>query len=464
MKLLEKVFYTSFQRFEKINRGRVITTIGNDTAQLGGSANILVQLITSAVTTLGAFLYLAAIAFWATAVTVLVIAAIATLYTIVTRRTQIYFEEARDTQNVFMSLLNGIIDGFKELSLQYNKKKEYKKEIGENVDEFRAKSSTAFIKFVNAFLIGESLLIIVLGSVGYGIPRLFPEITPVTLMGFIMVLLYLIGPVNGILNAIPTITQLRVSWNRIQGFIKDIPANMDPKDIEALDHSNPGSVEYIKAKGLMFTYDARNDSERFVVGPMDFEAQKGQIVFVIGGNGSGKTTLAKILTGLYLPDEGSIKIDGKEINSNQLGEYYSAVFGDYHLFERLYNVDVTGREAEIQEYLELLRLDEKVVLEDDRFSTLDLSGGQRKRLALLQCYLEDRPIYLFDEVAADQDPGFRKFFYRELLKRMKEKGKIVIAITHDDHYFDVADKIVKMDMGKIDVLEEGEKQRLSVTS
>ncbi len=463
MNLLEKIFYTSYQRFEKIQRGRVFATLNNDTGQISGSANILVQLVTSSVTTVGAFLYLATIAFWATAITLLVVSVIATLYSVVTRRTQIYFEEARDTQNVYMGLLNGMIDGFKELSLQYNKKKEYKKEISENCDEFRKKSSTALIKFLNAFLIGESLLIIVLGSVGYGIPRLFPEITPVTLMAFIMVLLYLIGPINAMLNSIPAIVRLRVSWNRIQGFIKDVPANMDPKEIEALDHSNPVSVEHVKAKGLMFTYDAQNESEKFTVGSMDFEAQKGEIVFIIGGNGSGKTTVAKLLTGLYLPDEGSIEVDGKVMSNYQLGEYYSVVFGDYHLFERLYNVDLSGKEQEIERYLKLLRLEEKVSLQDDSFSTIELSGGQRKRLALLQCYLEDRPIYLFDEIAADQDPGFRKFFYRELLQKMKERGKIVIAITHDDHYFDVADKIVKMDMGKVELLEEGEKYKASVT-
>jgi ABC-type siderophore export system fused ATPase/permease subunit len=125
------------------------------------------------------------------------------------------------------------------------------------------------------------------------------------------------------------------------------------------------------------------------------------------------------------------------------------------LFEKLYDVEFTGKEQEVKQYLEMLRLQEKVNIENNAFTTIELSGGQRKRLALLRCYLEDRPIYLFDEVAADQDPEFRKFFYRNLLLKMKEKGKTVIAITHDDHYFDVADRVVKMDMGKIDKIGEG---------
>jgi len=453
--LLDKVFYTSYQKFEKIDRGRVFATLNNDTAQIAGSAGILVQLVTSVITTIAAFLYLATIAFWATLLTIVLVAVIATVYSLVTSRTQKFFEEARETQNTFMGQLNGLIDGFKELSLQYNKKMEYRKELSDNVDEFRQKQSTALIKFINAFLVGESLLIIVLGSVGFGIPRLFPSVTAMTLMGFVMVLLYLIGPINGILNSVPAIAQLKVAWGRVSSFIKDIPANMDPKEIDALDHTKPGTVNRIEARGLSYTYEAENESERFSVGPLDFEANKGEIVFIIGGNGSGKTTLVKLLTGLYLPQEGTIKIDGQETNNYQLGEYFSVVFGDYHLFQKLYNVDLTGKEEEIQAYLQLLRLEDKVSLQGNAFSTIGLSGGQRKRLALLQCYLEDCPIYLFDEIAADQDPEFRKFFYRELLPKMKEKGKIVIAVTHDDHYFDVADKVIKMDMGKIDILEEG---------
>ncbi len=451
MKLVQKIFNTSYQKFEKIERGRVLTTLNDDTNQISNAANLLVMLITSIITIIGAFIYLAAIAFWATAVTLLVVFAVAAIYYVVTQKTNVLFEQARDTQNVFMGLLNGLLDGFKELSMHYNKRMEYQKDVGDCVDEFRSRLRLALIKFVNAFLIGESLLIIILGSVGFGIPRLFPEISRFTIMGFIMVLLYLIGPFNALLRSIPQMMQMRVSWIRVKQFSKDIPANIDPSAIAPPDEEVK-QIERIKAEGVMFEYKSETEIERFTVGPLDFEANKGEIIFIIGGNGSGKTTLAKLLTGLYLPEKGLIKINKQKKASYQLGEYFSVVFSDYHLFEKLYNVDLTGREEEIRKYLKLLRLEQKVVLEDNAFSTVDLSGGQRKRLALLQCYLEGHPIYLFDEVAADQDPEFRKFFYRNLLQRMKEEGKIVIAITHDDHYFDVADRIIKMDMGKIETV------------
>ena len=453
MRLIEKVFLTSYQRFERLDRGRVYATINDDTGQISNSANLVVQLVTSIITTVGAFLYLATIAFWATAITILVVGAIAVLYGIVSQKAEQYFEEARDTRNVFMGLLNGMLDGFKELSLQVNKKREYRDDLAVSCDEFRVKIVKAVVKFINAFLVGESLLVIVLGAVGFAIPRLFPDISTFTLMSFIMILLYLIGPINGILNTVPQIMQMKVSWNRVKGFEADIPANMDPEVLET-EQGRPGEVNCIKVEGVVYEYETEDsDAEGFKVGPIDFEANKGEITFIIGGNGSGKTTLAKLLTGLYKPKEGAVSIEGSSIKDGRIGEYFSTVFAGFHLFQKMYNVDADGGNQAVTRNLEMLSLADKVSVTGNKFSTIDLSGGQRKRLALLQCYLEDSPIYLFDEIAADQDPEFRKFFYRDLLIRMKNEGKIVIAITHDDHYFDVADKIIKMDMGKIEKVD-----------
>ncbi len=460
MKLIDRIFNTSYQRYEKLESGRVIATLNNDTTLLGGTANIFVTILSSIITTVGAFVYLAAIAFWTTLVTVAVIIAIATIYYFVTQKATGLFNIARNTQNEYLGLLNGLNDGFKELSIHSAKKVSYRGDVEGVTQQFRNNSSHAVVKYVNAFMVGESMLIVLLGAVAFAIPVLIPHITTTTLMSFIMVLLYLIGPVTGILNAIPAMAQMKIAWERVQGLLKDIPANTQAIEKPKLP-SEVGEVESISAKGVFFEYEAEEESEKFAVGPLDFEAKKGEVVFIVGGNGSGKTTLAKLLTGLYIPAKGSITINGSEITNGQVGEYFSVVFGDYHLFEKLYDVDLAGKEQELDQYLEMLRLKAKVNVENNAFTTLELSGGQRKRLALLRCYLEDRPIYLFDEVAADQDPEFRKFFYRTLLVKMKEKGKTVIAITHDDHYFDVADRVVKMDMGKIDLVEEG--VRLVVT-
>ncbi|MEL6867265.1 MAG: peptide ABC transporter, partial [Bacteroidota bacterium] len=141
-------------------------------------------------------------------------------------------------------------------------------------------------------------------------------------------------------------------------------------------------------------------------------------------------------------------IDEKEIDQSQIGEYFGTIFNPIHLFEKLYGVDTSANMELIKEYLDVFHLSDKVHIKDGHYSTLRLSQGQRKRLALLQCMLEDRPIFMFDEWTADQDPGYRKFFYDTLIPRMKQEGKMIIAITHDDQYFHHADKVLKLDMGQ----------------
>lgn len=449
IQLIEKIFSTSYQKFEKIDRGRIYTTLNDDINTVGESTSTFMMLITSIITACGAFLFLSFIAFWATLLTIFLIVALGTIYGFVAQRTNKYFEQARDERSVLMRLINGMIDGFKELSIHRSTRLAYKADAAASAANYRNKLTIADTRFVNAFLVGESLLVVLLGVVAFGMPELFPEIKFYTLMSFVIILLYLIGPINGILSSGPSLMQFRVALGRIRGFIKEIPANLDMNEPAKPLVAN---LESIKMKGVKFRYKNDEDSNHyFEVGPIDLEARKGEILFIIGGNGSGKTTLAKLLTGLYSPDEGSILVNNKAVDSSHLSEYYSIVFSPSYLFEKLYNTDTSNKAEAINKYLRVLNLEEKVEIKDNRYSTIDLSGGQRKRLALLQCYLEDSPVYLFDEWAADQDPDYRNFFYRTLLPEMKKQGKIIIAITHDDNYFDVADRILKMKQGKIEI-------------
>ncbi|MEU0542042.1 ATP-binding cassette domain-containing protein [Nocardia sp. NPDC005978] len=194
------------------------------------------------------------------------------------------------------------------------------------------------------------------------------------------------------------------------------------------------------------------NGDGFKLGPIDLVFEPGQISFVVGGNGSGKSTLAKLITGLYVPRIGTMTLNGERIDHENV-EWYrqnaSAIFTDFHLFEDYLGFDRPGIDAEVQHYLEELQIAHKVTVKDGKLSTIDLSQGQRKRLALLTALLEDRAIYLFDEWAADQDPKFREVFYTEILADLKARGKTVIVITHDDRYFHLADQIVKLDFGKV---------------
>jgi cyclic peptide transporter len=471
--LIHKLFTTKYQRFEKMEEGRIFTTLNDDTGVLAGTAGMIVLLLTNIVTAVSGFIYMTTISVSSTLVVVGVTIGLIFYYRFVAKSGRRFMEAARDAQNVYLSLLNGTLKGYKELSIHRRKKYEFKQDVIKSSEINANRNIMAGLKFLNANLIGDLFTIIVLGILSIVISRVVTGVNIVTLISFVMVLLYLLGPIRIILSGLPTITRLRVSWGRVKGFVRDldargsqesvkefiknldIPGEKDPIPLEGLDY-HPEPIGHLKVQGLMFAYKSESGEEGFSIGPVDFELNKGETLFLIGGNGSGKTTVAKLITGLYLSDKGSIKIDDQEVEVNQLGEYFSTIYSGFHLFKKIYGVDTSDKEADIQKYLQLLNLDQKVQVKDNEYSTLDMSGGQRKRLALFQCLMEDRPIYLFDEVAADQDPEFRRFFYRELLPYMKQAGKLVIAITHDDHYFDVADKVIKLDMGKVDLECKGE--------
>ncbi|NLU93283.1 cyclic peptide export ABC transporter [Chitinophaga sp. Ak27] len=447
--MVGKILSSSYEKFEKIENGRVLATINGDIYVIGNIAYMAISLATSIITVIGAFLYLSAIAFWATMVTAILVCVISTIYYFFSKSTRPLFEEARDAGNVLMDFMTDLINGYKEISLNRRKKLEFREDISDCSEGLRAKIMKAETNFIYAFLVGELLLILLLGTSAFGLPLLFPAIKFPVIMSFIMILLYLIGPINGILRSIPEIMQFKIAWDRIEVFLGELPSDLSID--EPMPLTVAGMPDSFQADGIRFLYDT-GSAQPFGVGPVSFELNKGEILFITGGNGSGKSTLAKMLTGLYKPSAGVIRINNQVIPALELGEYFSVVFSPVHLFKKLYSVTIDGKEEEIFRYLEELDLSHKVSIRNMTFDTLELSNGQLKRLALLQCYLEDKPIYLFDEWAADQDPEYRKFFYRTLLPKMKMQNKIVIAITHDDHYFDVADKILKLNVGKMESL------------
>ncbi len=203
---------------------------------------------------------------------------------------------------------------------------------------------------------------------------------------------------------------------------------------------------------MTHSYHHEHDDSHFMLGPIKSTFRPSELVFLVGGNGSGKSTLAKIITGLYIPEGGEIRLDSELISDANRDDYrqlFSTVFADFYLFENLLGLEAADLDVRAQEYLEKLHLDHKVKISNGVLSTTAVSQGQRKRLALLTAYLEDRPFYLFDEWASDQDPQFKEVFYSQLLPDLKERGKAVLVITHDEEYFEVADRIIKLDYGKL---------------
>lgn len=465
--LVGKILATKYQKFEKLLDGQIITTLSNDAGVLTGAAGLFMQFISNSVVVIAGLIYLSTISFIASSLVVISAIVLGIYYFWVSVKAKVYLEEARTAQNIYTSFLNSMINGYKELSMHFRKKNEFGEDMVNSCKKIRDTNIIAGLKFLNSDIIGGTIASIIIGLFCILTPRLLTDVNVFVLISLLMVILYIRGPIAVLIGTLPHFTGIRVSWGRIKKFNEDIdplervytfkkffkeldlPVKREISDKKILPYIY-NNVENIKLEDVTFRYKDVNEEKHFEIGPISFEVKRGEILFITGGNGSGKTTLIKILAGLYETDAGSIKINGKEVSHAQLGEQYSAIFSDYHLFKRLYEIDVKSKESEINEYLKSLELVDKVHLEGNFFSTINLSGGQRKRLALIQCYLEDRTIFLFDELAANQDPGFREFIYKVLFPRMKEERKIVIACTHDDHYFGVADKVIKMDMGKIE--------------
>lgn len=446
MEIVKHLLRAPYKKFEDIEKGRIQSTLNNDTETISRFANILINGITSAITLICCFIYLGFINTYALLLSVTIIVLIASIYYLVGRYANKIGEESRDLQNIFFKFINDLICGFKELSLNKKRKTEFEADMEESCDKYRVKRGQAALAFANMFVIGELLFTLAIGAIAFIFPLILKNLESTSIASYVFILLYMTGPVHGILDTIPNAIEVRISLKRINDLLNQIVVSIDNVIEEALDSKENGIK--LKLNEIEYSYD-KNDKKSFKVGPISYEFNSGEIIFITGGNGSGKSTLAKLITGLYEPSKGFITLNNNKVSEKVLNQNYSTVFGDFYLFDKLYGIDHKGKEKEIQKYLEILQLDKKVQIEDGKFSTIKLSTGQKKRLALLVTYLEDRPIYLFDEWAADQDPEFRLFFYDALLPELKSKGKCVITVTHDDRYFNIADKVIKMEFGRI---------------
>ena len=260
--------------------------------------------------------------------------------------------------------------------------------------------------------------------------------------------LFLVGSLSATIQIIPSISQANVSAMRLllieeelkkeaNGFIDQI--SMDEK------------IESITLENILFHYKQIENTSNFTLGPINFHFAKGKIYFIRGSNGSGKTTLLRLLVGLIQPEHGTISVNGKKVTKNMLEAYrnkFAIVFNNFYLFKKLYGI-ANFEDTYFDEILSLMEMKEKVSINSGQFSDLKLSTGQRKRIALMVALFENKDFIILDEWAADQDPEFRKKFYTKILPMLKNQGKTIIALTHDDAYYDVADKIIVLDNGKM---------------
>jgi putative pyoverdin transport system ATP-binding/permease protein len=279
------------------------------------------------------------------------------------------------------------------------------------------------------------------------------ETTTGIITGFTLALLYLMTPLQVLMNSVPSLTRANIAVANVHDLGLNLTRSEEQQEIPGISAA-PIHEPFARLDlaGVTYSYRQEDSEDEFTLGPIDMDVRGGEMLFVTGGNGSGKTTLAKLLAGLYKPDAGIISYNGVAIDDTTRDSYrqcFSAVFSDFFLFDSLLGLDSPDLDQRAYSYLKSLRLDHKVRVQQGVLSTTELSQGQRKRLALLTACLEDRPIYFFDEWAADQDPIFKEIFYRSILPGLKARGKTIIVISHDDRYYDVPDRILHLESGRI---------------
>jgi putative ATP-binding cassette transporter len=270
-------------------------------------------------------------------------------------------------------------------------------------------------------------------------------------IGYTMTLIFMVGPLQVLLSRASDFNLAAVALHKIEDLERSLTALHAEVD-SAIQLDPQREFVRLNLTDVTHSYLREGEIDNFIMGPVSLSLTPGEVVFLVGGNGSGKTTLAKLLVGLYVPADGEICLNGQIItdeNRERYRQYFSVIFADFHLFDRLLGLEGADLDRDARKYLSRLELDHVVEIKDGILSTTKLSQGQRKRLALLTAYLEERPIYVFDEWAADQDPAFKKIFYHTFLPALKAKGKAVLVISHDERYYHVADRIIHLDCGRV---------------
>ena len=360
-------------------------------------------------------------------------------------------EHAMRSENRLFDDLRDLLDGFKEVKMHRGRDEALFAEISGRSKETMSLKDAVKADAAQQFVASQAGFFALIGAMIFIVP-VFAQSYSKIIVNITMDVLFLTGPIGILMQSIPVFAQANVAAGAIADLVDRLETACPPALLEG-EAPTPSLEPFrrISLSGVQFSYPPQGQDRSFAVGPMDFDVRSGEIVFLTGGNGSGKSTFLRLLTGLYEPTEGEVHVDATAIdavNRQAYRDLFAAVFSDYHLFRRFYGVD-SADSAEVQEWLARLDLDDKTRFMGDRFEPIDLSTGQRKRLALLAAVVEDRPMLVLDELAADLDPAFRRTFYEDILPSLKRGGRTIVAATHDDRYFHVADRRFHLVDGRI---------------
>jgi putative ATP-binding cassette transporter len=449
MNLCRAVLATPLRQLETIRDHRILTTLANDVGSLTEALAQVPLLLMHTTMVIGALAYLGWLS-WKLLILLFFFLAVGILgYQLPFVKAMSHFGRAREEADRLMRHLRALTEGIKELKLHRRRQEIFIARVESTIASLQRHDFNGSAIAMAGSSWSQILFFVAVGVIVFVVPNL-GTVDPGTTTSYTLVILYLINPLQAVLGAFPALGRAEVAMARLDQLGFSLVALAPEAEPQGVSPFATGWRRLVLS-GVTHSY-ADGDEKSFTCGPVDLMLDAGELVFLVGGNGSGKTTLAKLIVGLYVPETGEIRLDGLPVvddNRDHYRQVFSTVFQEFHLFDSLLGLDGEQPPGRLREHLERLGLDRKIQIEGGELSTTDLSRGQRKRLALLTALLEDRSFYLFDEWAADQDPQFKQVFYRELLPELKARRKTVLVISHDDRYYDVADRILRMDNGQI---------------
>jgi putative ATP-binding cassette transporter len=451
VRLMDQVRHSELLPLEGIGRAQIVAAITKETATLTQASNSLAFAGQGAVLIVFVSIYVAFLSPLALVLGVLIVGVAGALFHSKSRHLSTATREAAEWENRLYDRLMDLLDGFKEVRLNSARSEDLITDVTEvSRTAANIKIRTQAETFRRIFML-QSAMYAMLGAIVFVVPVLSDTLGGASISKTVTALVFILGACFGLVNTIPILTAANAASDNIDRLEALLSATVVGAQVGALEPAR--RFQRIEMRDVVFSYVERSTEKVFTVGPVDFSLRSGELVFITGGNGSGKSTFCKILASLYKPDSGEITFDGVLVTDNTREAYrqlIAAVFVDYHLFHRLYGVP-NPDPLEVDRLLAQFRLLEKTRLVQGEFNTVDLSTGQRKRLALIVSLLEKRPILLLDEWAADQDPEFRRKFYFDLLPALHRAGVTVVVVSHDDRYLDEMElpaRRLRMDEGR----------------
>ncbi|MFI8417437.1 multidrug ABC transporter permease/ATP-binding protein [Serratia sp. NPDC078593] len=456
--LIKRILDTDIERIEQLGSASLLASLSSDIRNITVAFVRLPELIQGVILTLGCAGYLAWLSPQMLLVTAMWVVVTIVVSWLLVSRVYRHLSNVREAEERLYQDYQSAIDGRKELALNRDRAKAlFQNAYQPNAQDYRHHIIRADTFHLSAVNWSNIMMLGAIGLVFFMANTLGWANTTVAAT-YSLTLLFLRTPLLQAVGAFPTLLSAEVAFNKV-------------KSLKLADYQPtfPATIgmpwQTLELRDIVFHYGASEQQQGFAVGPLNLMLRRGELIFVIGGNGSGKSTLAMLLTGLYQPVSGQILLDGVEMQAHQIHHYrrlFSAIFTDFHLFHHLQGEDgKQPNEGLVECWLEKLNIKNKLKFEGNRVTNPQLSQGQRKRLALLLAVAEQRDILLLDEWAADQDPQFRRIFYREILPELRAMGKTVFAISHDDHYFEHADRLLEMRTGQLRELTGVEREQAS---